>query len=298
MSRARKGIILAGGAGSRLHPITLAVSKQLLPIYDKPMIYYPLSTLMLAGIREIRVITTPHDCAAFMRALGDGAQWGLQISYGVQEQPEGIAQAFLLAADFIDGCSSALILGDNIFQGPGWVELLTEAATQCKGASLFASRVMDPQRYGVIEFDRAGDIVSIVEKPNRPRSRWAVTGLYFYDSQVVDIAATLSPSARGELEITDVNLAYFEMGTINAHRLPNGFAWLDTGTPESLAEAVAYVRTLEKRTGLRICCPEEIAFRLGWISVDELARLGRDLNNCDYGRYLEQVANENGDNPG
>jgi glucose-1-phosphate thymidylyltransferase len=288
-----KGIILAGGSGTRLHPITLATSKQLLAVYDKPMIYYPLSVLMFAGIREILIISTPHDLPAFRRLLGDGGQWGLAFSYAEQPQPGGLAQAYLIGADFVRGGPSALILGDNIYYGNGMPGLVgATAALGDPGATVFAYRVTDPERYGIVEFDEAGFALSIEEKPAEPRSNWAVTGLYFYDEKVVEIVNRLKPSARGELEITDVNRAYLERGRLAVKRMGRGFAWFDMGTQDSLLEAASFVATLEKRAGLKIACPEEIAFDQGFISRDEFIKLGRRLEKSAYGRYLLRVADE------
>jgi len=284
----RKGIILAGGSGTRLYPITHTVSKQLLPIYDKPMIYYPLSVLMLAGIRDVLVISTPQDTPRFEQLLGDGSQWGLSFQYIVQPRPEGLAQAFILGRDFIGKDLCALVLGDNVFFGNQLVPMLAQASAQEIGATIFAYAVRDPERYGVVELDADGKPVQIVEKPKQAKSRYAVTGIYFYDNQVTDIAASLKPSARGELEITDVNNSYLEMGQLSVQTMGRGIAWLDTGTHESLLEASAFIQTIEKRQGLKVACPEEIAYRAGYINAEQLEVLAARINN-DYGEYLRDI---------
>jgi glucose-1-phosphate thymidylyltransferase len=284
-----KGIILAGGSGSRLYPMTMAASKQLMPVYDKPMIYYPLTTLMLAGIREILIITTPHDAPIFRGLLGDGSQWGVELSYAVQPEPKGLAQAYTIGADFVRGGPSALILGDNIYFGHGITELFANAMKRPAGATVFAYHVTDPERYGVVEFDAGMRAVSIEEKPAVPRSNWAVTGLYFYDEHAVNIAASIAPSPRGELEITDINRAYLTRGALSVEIMGRGYAWLDTGTPDSLLEAAEFVRTLEKRQGFKIACPEEIAFRAGFIDQGGLERAIERHGKSDYAAYLRKV---------
>jgi glucose-1-phosphate thymidylyltransferase len=289
MAKNRKGIILAGGSGTRLYPITRVVSKQLLPVYDKPMIYYPLSTLMQAGIREILVITTPHEQALFQQLLGDGSQWGLDISFAVQDSPDGLAQAFIIGEQFLDGSPSCLILGDNIFHGGGLQQLLTSCMDRVDGSTVFGYWVRDPERYGVVEFDETKRVLSLEEKPSKPRSNYAVTGLYFYDGRASEFARKLQPSPRGELEITDLNRRYLEDGSLHLERLGRGYAWLDTGTHESLQQASSFIETIETRQGLKVACPEEISFLQGWINHDQVRELAKPLRNSGYGEYLIQL---------
>lgn len=285
----RKGIILAGGSGTRLHPATLSISKQLLPVYDKPMIYYPLSTLMLAGIRDILIISTPQDTPRFEQLLGDGARWGLNITYAVQPSPDGLAQAFIIGEDFIGNDPSALVLGDNIYHGHDFINILQSAMARQSGASVFAYHVNDPERYGVVEFDGQGKAISLEEKPLKPKSNFAVTGLYFYDQDVVQMAKSIKPSARGELEITDINSLYLEQGNLSVEIMGRGYAWLDTGTHDSLLDASLFIATLERRQGLKVACPEEIAFRQKWIDADQLQKLAAPLAKNGYGQYLNRL---------
>jgi len=292
MTKTRKGIILAGGSGTRLHPATLAMSKQLLPVYDKPMVYYPLSTLMLAGMRDILLISTPQDTPRFQHLLGDGSRWGINLSYCVQPSPDGLAQAFILGKDFVGGAPSSLVLGDNIYYGHALQGLLESADARTTGASVFAYHVHDPERYGVVAFDEHKRALSIEEKPAKPKSNYAVTGLYFYDEQVCDIAAAIKPSPRGELEITDVNAAYLNQGQLNVEIMGRGYAWLDTGTHDSLLEAGQFIATLEKRQGLKVACLEEIAFRSGWINAEALERMAQPMMKNGYGQYLMKILNE------
>jgi len=287
-----KGIILAGGSGTRLSPITLGVSKQLIPVYDKPMIYYPLSTLMLAGLRDILIITTPHDQDAFRRLLGDGSQFGIRIAWAIQPRPEGLAQAFLIGRDFVGDGGAALALGDNLFYGANLPEVLQQAARRERGGTVFAYRVRDPQRYGVVEFDNTGKAIGLEEKPQAPRSPWAVTGLYFYDNRVLDVAGSLQPSPRGELEITDVNRAYLEMGELHVEDLGRGMAWLDTGTHEALLQASTFIQAIEQRQDLKVACPEEVAFNMGYISAEDVRQIGHGMEKNEYGQYLLRLVGD------
>ncbi len=289
----RKGIILAGGSGTRLYPLTHSISKQLLPIYDKPMIYYPLTTLMLAGIRDILIINTPHEQALFQKLLGDGSQWGINITYAAQPDPGGLAQAYLIGEKFVDNHPSCLILGDNIYHGSGMVDLLNKANARNNGATVFGYRVTDPERYGVAEFDESGKVIDLEEKPKNPRSNYAVTGLYFYDNQACDIAKNLKPSPRGELEITDLNKVYLQQNELMVELMGRGYAWLDTGTHDSLTDASNFIATIEKRQGIKIACPEEIAFKAGWITADDVSRLAQPISKNGYGQYLLRLLEEN-----
>ena len=289
----RKGIILAGGSGTRLYPLTHSISKQLLPIYDKPMIYYPLTTLMLAGIRDILIINTPHEQALFQKLLGDGSQWGINITYAAQPDPGGLAQAYLIGEKFVDNHPSCLILGDNIYHGSGMVDLLNKADTRTTGATVFGYRVTDPERYGVAEFDASGKVIDLEEKPENPRSNYAVTGLYFYDNQACDIAKNLKPSPRGELEITDLNKVYLQQDELMVELMGRGYAWLDTGTHDSLTDASNFIATIEKRQGIKIACPEEIAFKANWITADDVTRLAQPISKNGYGQYLLRLVEEN-----
>ena len=291
-AKTEKGIILAGGSGTRLYPLTQVVSKQLLPVYDKPMIYYPLSTLMLAGIRDVLVINTPHEQLLFQKLLGDGAQWGISIRYAVQPSPDGLAQAYLIGREFVDAKPSCLILGDNIFYGHGLTDVLRRAAARARGATVFGYWVRDPERYGVAEFDASGTVSGLEEKPKNPKSNYAVTGLYFYDGRAADFAAGLKPSARGELEITDLNRCYLDDASLMLEKLGRGYAWLDTGTHESLTEASNYIETIENRQGLKVCCPEEIAYLAGWIDAEQVLRLAAPLAKNGYGQYLQQLVKQ------